>query len=113
MVEAEHGRCSVECAEAGEEGRAVDEAAPAPADERGAVEAVGVGREAEEDLEEEVLRRRQRRRRGARARALRRGEHAPHRTDSFGRGGGGGWLRVRGCATLAHWLYTTDSMVTD
>lgn len=91
----------------------MDEAAPAPADERGAVEAVGVGREAEEDLEEEVLRRRQRRRRGARARALRRGEHAPHRTDSFGRGGGGG-LRVRGCATLVtHWLYTTDSMVTD
>jgi hypothetical protein len=46
LVEAEHGDCSMECAEADDEGGVADEAAPALADERGDQEVPRIRREA-------------------------------------------------------------------
>lgn len=72
LVEAEHGACSMECAKAGEEGGVADEAAPAQADEGGDEEVRGLRWEAEEDVEEDVVRQQiHRRRAGAPREALR------------------------------------------
>lgn len=57
LEEAKHGRCSMECAKAVEEGRAAYQTAPAPADERGSEEKARVRREAEQDLLKDVVRR--------------------------------------------------------
>lgn len=64
VEEAEHGGCSMECAQAAEEARVAGQAAPAVADEGGAGEEGRVGREAEEYLRDDVVRCRLRRRRG-------------------------------------------------
>ena len=64
VEEAEHGGCSMECAQAAEEARVAGQAAPGVADEGGAGEEGRVGREAEEDLRDAVVRCRLRRRRG-------------------------------------------------
>jgi hypothetical protein len=64
VEETEHGRCSMECAQAAEESRVADEAAPALADAGGAVEGGRVGWEAEENLGEDVVIVKRERRRG-------------------------------------------------
>lgn len=72
LVEAEHGGCSMECAKADEEGGVADEAAPAQADEGGDEEVRRLRWEAEEDVEEDVVRQQiGRRRAGVRHEALR------------------------------------------
>jgi len=55
VEEAEHGRCSMKCAQAAEETRVPDEAVPALADEGGAGEGGCQRREADEDQGEEII----------------------------------------------------------
>lgn len=79
--EAEHGRCSVECAVAAEEGGIGEELTPALADEGGADEGRGiVRRDVEEDLVGHVVHQLRRRRRHARRRRRRRRRHHHHAT---------------------------------
>lgn len=53
---AKHGRCSMECAKAGQEVGPADESAPAAANARDGIEMARLRREAEEGFQKEVLR---------------------------------------------------------